>query len=764
MKKSAITLLLLITVLSIRGAAIGQWNFYMAYNTISDIEPAGKYIYVLNTGSLFSYNTNDQSIQEYNKGNGLNDTDISIITWNESAKRLVIVYTNNNIDLLDNDGNVINMSEYKNKNMTEDKTIHNVCSEGYYTYLLTNFGFIKLNVKDAEFSNTYNLGTKIEGVATVGDYIYVSSPTDKKIYKGNVKANLLDKDNWEDFGKSFISPVLRNFNDNLIGISSGNIIKYSLNSIYNTVILDNADNRTTFINDNGNKMVLCCKDITYVYDGNEVTQLSTPDVTVIGYDKTNDCYWTNDTLNHLQKITYDENGSIVIHDHSISPEGPLYNRFESLLFNNNILYSTGGYYTSRSQMNYPGIVQILKDNQWSICEEDVRSHTGHAFSDMMFTAVDPKKEGHIYVGGRTGLYEFQDGMFVEEYNFHNSPLQTAITNNRNYVLVLGGTYDKAGNLWVMNSMVNGASLVERSADGTWVTHDKEEFIQEGSISRYNMRHLFEDSRGYIWFVNDHWVGTGFGYYDPATDTAKYYDDFINQDNTEISAQYVFSIAEDYDHNIWVGTESGPILLKVKEIQNGGTSLTQVKVPRNDGTNYADYLLASESISAIAIDKANRKWFGTMSDGVYLIDSDNITELYHFTAENSELLDNYIHDIAINHNTGEVFFATEKGLCSYMGDATETNDELVSDNIYAYPNPVRPDYTGLITIVGLTYNADIKITTANGTLVNSGRSHGGTYTWNGCDQNGERVASGVYMVQTAKSDGSKGTVCKIAIVR
>ena len=86
-----------------------------------------------------------------------------------------------------------------------------------------------------------------------------------------------------------------------------------------------------------------------------------------------------------------------------------------------------------------------------------------------------------------------------------------------------------------------------------------------------------------------------------------------------------------------------------------------------------------------------------------------------------------------------------------------------DVTYAYPNPVRPDYTGPITIVGLTYNADVKIVTANGTLVAQGRSNGGTFEWDGCDTRGRRVASGVYMVQTATADGSKGTVCKIAVV-
>jgi hypothetical protein len=124
----------------------------------------------------------------------------------------------------------------------------------------------------------------------------------------------------------------------------------------------------------------------------------------------------------------------------------------------------------------------------------------------------------------------------------------------------------------------------------------------------------------------------------------------------------------------------------------------------------------------------------------------------------------MESIAIDNQTGGVFFGTDKGLCSYISDATAVVDEMTKETVYAYPNPVRPDYTGLITITGLTYDADIKIVTSNGTLVAEGRSNGGTFTWDARDQkSGKRVASGVYMVLAATSEGNKGTVCKIAIV-
>ena len=167
---------------------------------------------------------------------------------------------------------------------------------------------------------------------------------------------------------------------------------------------------------------------------------------------------------------------------------------------------------------------------------------------------------------------------------------------------------------------------------------------------------------------------------------------------------------------------------------------------------------------MAVDQANRKWFGTSNNGVYLISANNMEQIHHFTATNSKLLSNNIESLAINDATGEVFIGTNKGLCSYMSDATATNEEMTQDNVWAYPNPVKPDYTGLITITGLSLDADVKIVSTSGTLVNQGRSNGGTYTWNGCDLKGRRVASGIYMVETATSNGEKGAVCKIAIIR
>ena len=287
------------------------------------------------------------------------------------------------------------------------------------------------------------------------------------------------------------------------------------------------------------------------------------------------------------------------------------------------------------------------------------------------------------------------------------------------------------------------------------------YINKSNADLSSMRF---DSRGILWFTNNNWTLSAFYQYNTKDNTVVACEEFINQDGTRVEVGGgVRCVVEEDNVGMWICTNAGPLLLEKSKYGESNPTFIQIKVPRNDGTDYADYLLANIDISSMVIDGGNRKWFGTKGNGVYLISADNMTQIHHFTTENSKLLSDNILDIVINPTTGEVFFGTDKGLCSYVSDATEPNDEMTKDNIWAYPNPVESGYTGPITITGLTLDADVKILAANGALIAEGRSNGGTFVWDGCDKQGRRVASGIYMVATATSSGEKGTVCKIAIV-
>ena len=760
MRKAIVTLMAICIAICIKGGPIGTWTSYLAYSDITSIAPAGKTVYVLSSKGLFAYNTSDHSIQTFDKMNALSDCNISHIAWCQQARRLIIIYQNQNIDLLDEKGHATNISAFYNKSMTADKTVNDLKVVGKDAYVATNFGILKINVAQAEITATYNLGKKVMATAVSDGYIYAAC-AEQGIIKGKTTDNLLDKTNWSNEA-DFNATHLFAFDGKLFAATDGFIYRRDNGTwqmAYNI--------HYTFCNLNGNKLVFGHNEGLCIFNnaGDPVIINSgISHLKAFAYDSTNNCYWSNQSDDKLYSLTLDGK-EIVAGTTDLAPDGPKYNYFGFMRYANNRLYSCGGGYDSFAELFREAIVQNYSNDKWTIYEDQLQEQVGNLFQDFTCLDYDPKNPEHVFVGGRAGIYEYLNGKFVNFYNCENSPLMYATPDNSpNYILVLGLKFDKKGSLWCLNSFAEKASILELKTDGTWEEHHKEILMDDNGRSLPNMKCMILDSRGLFWFVNNHWSVPSFYCFDPANDAMNHYVSMVNEDGATLTLTGVRCIAEDKKGNMWMGTNIGPLMLPAEDISKGSNVvLQQVKVPRNDGTNFADYLLSGVDITCIAIDGGNRKWFGTNGNGAYLISDDNMTQVQHFLADNSMLLSNNIESITINDATGEVFFGTDNGLCSYMSDATATNETMDTDNVYAYPNPVRPDYTGLITVTGLSMNADVKIVNANGTLIAEGVSNGGTFTWDGCDTDGKRVASGVYMVMTATSEGSKGTVCKIAIV-
>lgn len=656
-------------------AAIGDWKIYMAYSDIQQIEQAGNLLFVRASNSLYVYNKNDQSIKTYDKNDGLNGVTITNIAWNTAAKRLVIIYEDSNIDLLDAKGNIINVGDLYNKSMTDDKTINDIACWQNYAFLATNFGGVKLDVAKAEISETYLLGYRTNRVGVVDGRVYLRQYAGWKLANASLTdSNLQDPAQW-------------------------------------TLIPHNAK--------------YYAKDLT----------------------------------------AYNENIDLV---KTLKPGGPQVNYIGNLRIHSNKLYTSNG--VSGGTQN--ACIQVWDGNDWTSFDMSFADQLDHKFRNIYSFDFDPYDDNHLFAGAMSGLYEFRNGQFVKEYNCDNSELEIAYTvnGNRDYVIVQTVKYDKQGNLWLANNIATSHSLFSLKRGSGQLTSLHKDALMEDIRNNKGMEGLKGitfDKQGTLWMVNDDYRAPSLIKYLPEQDTVVLYQNFVNQDGQKISElYYVRCTTTDSDGNRWIGTNVGPLYIAYGDLDKSPANISfiQPKVARNDGTNLADYLLSGVDINTICIDGAGRKWFGTTGSGLYLISQDNQEQIQHYTKDNSPLISNDILDLALDPTSGELYISTTKGLCSLTTDVTAPSEEMNKDNVYAYPNPVDPDYSGMITISGLSLDADIKITTATGYLVNQGRSNGGSYQWDGRDLKGKRVASGVYNVISAKSDGSKGTVCKVAIIR
>ena len=689
MKTITLLITILFMVLPLSATDKESWEIYTSYNDITEIEPAGNLVFALASNGLFSYHIKDGSVTTYDKANTLSDFDINHIAWNKTTKKLVITYTNGNIDLLDANGNVVNVPDLYLKSMTDNKQINHINISGANVYLSLSFGIIKLDTKEGKILDTYKLGFNVNYSYIEDNCLYAASK-EAGLYRGVLKNNLIDKNNWE---------------------KTGNFKEQTMNS-------------------------------TNVYD-------------------TTNKYWWTVKEGKLTYYTLNTDKEKIYQTEGIIPDGPASNKFYRLYINKNKLYAVAGAWSQEKDCNNMGEVHVWNGEKWEEFEQPSDASLGHRYRDLLCLDFDPSKEGHIMVGSKAGLYEFQDGKFIKCYNKDNTSVITSPLGN-NYTIISSVKYDATGKLWLLNSLGDNSILSFDQTTQEWKHYPHSEI---GSNDRYNLTGLIiGKNNGNIWFVNNYYEKNRLYKYNYNTDELTMYGPtFTNEDGRDITPIYVHCLAEDRNGNIWIGTTSGPLYLSMSDIKNGNNIFTQHKVPRNDNTNYADYLLDNSNIRCIAVDGANQKWFGT-DNGVYLVSDDCNTQIYHFDTDNSPLISNIVYSIAVNNNTGKVYFATDKGLCSFNNGIVGSNSEMIKDNVYAYPNPVKPDYTGKINIVGLSFNANIKIVSTNGTLINEGRSAGGSYSWDGCDLNGKKVASGIYMVETATESGEKGIVCKIAIIR
>jgi len=750
--------------------AMGKWRTHLAYDSITQIAQTRENIFAISKGALFSINKLDNDDQNfYSKINGLSDVSIVKIEYDKNNDQLIIVYQNGNIDIMHTAG-VSNIPDLRNKQMSSGKGINHIFLKGDSAYLSCDFGILVMNMEGKEISDTYIIGTNSSEVKVLATTIYngkIYALTANAIYTANTNnPNLVNYEFWTNttgFPGSGNYQNIFTFAGKLVLLRNKKLYKQELNGIWTTLLADknintiNLSNAKIIAGDGTSNLSV----LNESFEKSEVSIMSSSDVEC---DSENDTYWLAGAA--LGVISYKTTtGELNYH----KPLGPAVNIPWDITFAGEKMFMVpGGRWAG--QYNIIGKVMIYENGTWTnIDGSQIASITGKAALDFVNVAVHPDDDSHFFVTSYgTGLYEFKNNEFYKHHDHINTNgiIETVIPSNPYlYMRLDGAVFDKDKNLLFANNHSNSAIKMLLSS-GEWLAlyYPKANHPTLGKIIISNLNSnqkwipsvrftpgiFIWDDKGTLTDIND--------------DENLFLNKLIDVDNvgSYIYPTYFYCLAQDKNGVFWAGTDLGPLLFyNPSKVFEKDYTCSRIKIPRNDGTGLADYLLQNEKIKAIAIDGANRKWIGTETSGLYLMSENGQETIQHFTTTNSPLLSNNIMSLAINPVSGEVFIGTGNGLVSYQGDAAEGSN--IYNDVYAYPNPVRENYNGIITITGLVAKTQVKITDLNGNLIYQTVSNGSIATWDGKDVHGRKVSTGIYMAICANEDGTQSTITKIMVI-
>lgn len=760
------------------------WTTYFAYADATAVVEADGRCYAVMNGNLMSYEPQTEEVRCYDGLNSeLSSKDIAFIRYSEAQHMLVLVYSDGNIDLFDvRTERIINIPHFKN-NPGQNFALRNLNVQDDDAFLCTAEGVIWISLRRGVIMGQYALGD-VRAAALYENCLYASLAT-PGVLRVSLDGNPSDIKRWEKFSTLDVSDMAVAFGylylASLYTSANASLKEYGLWVYGSDQPLKKVTSASTRTLRRSAHSLVFWQGTSYMAIREEAPLTVETDIASSGNLKFTDIYPSSD--GGYWGILPDaglvhgtcEDGVFTADITDLKGDGPSFEHPYTLRILGGDLFVLGGYHDFTNKNHFPYRVAYLDaDDSWHDFEapsaDDGWLRQNHDFRDVTSIACDPRDASHYYVTTfGHGIFEYRNGHIVSQLTEGNSDLHTLSPNNLDYIRTNSAIFDAQGNLFVTNMGVE-TSIWCLTPQGQWLPfhHPSLEKIPDFGPS-------IIDRNGRLWICQCTHTALHIGGFlcldyngtpaNTADDVYTYRDSFINQDGSSISFHSGLSIAEDLDGRIWLGTDNG--LYVVDDPDHWPDSdflVTQVKVPRNDGTNYADYLLAGATINAIAVDGANCKWIGTEGDGIYVVSPDGTVILHHFTSSDSPLVSDIIWSLACHPETGEVFIGTDMGLMSYQSRTSVAADELNDDNVRIYPNPVRPDYDGPVTIDGLVFDCDVKIVSVSGHVVAAGISQGGTFTWDGRGFGGQRVGSGVYHVMMATPDGRQTAVGKIAIVR
>ncbi|MBR0194961.1 MAG: hypothetical protein IJQ32_01775 [Paludibacteraceae bacterium] len=759
--------------------SIMQWKLHLSYTDPDALVATPERIYACSSGSLCYVDRADDHIGYMNKTTGLNGSFVTSMAYHPASGNMVIGYVDGRIDLVDKNDYVKQLPDLYMKAGAINPTINSIYAGSKYVYMAMTFGILAVNPSKAEVVGTYyvdschiknskgewiSVDAEILRVVEHGDTLYAFS--DSILYSGALRDNLLDYTYWHR------SPyTLRELQDAVVYNNTLYTLQHdSLYRLTNSGWKLAVKQPVNWIHSSDNKLLV---DLTGlgVYQLEEDDQLTGITNSYITRDGayTRGEYWVAATNKGIVRLQSSGDAVFV-------PDGPNSNTGYFLHSAHGRIYTTIGGRWAVQFFREPRM-SIYDGHSWTTLSKEDMAVNEYGMrlyaTDPVSIAVDPNDPDHYYIATYCdGLFEYNHGAVTRYGHGVNGSTIKLVDDGGyyhtyfyEYTRTDGTMMDEEGNLWVMNATSIGQPIHVMTPNHQWYglqlrSNGSKVVLETPAALRTDNR----DSH-FKWFLDQRKTTGVFMMDDGGTPTNSTDDrcikrsEFVDQNGNIVRPSFLYCMEQDQNGRMWLGTESGIIIIPETTDLFTSNTCYRIIIPRNDGTGLGDYLLGNEQINCMACDGGNRMWIGTAGSGLFLIEDDTIT-VAHFTENNSMIPSNNILSLAIIPQTGEVFAGTDYGIASYLSDASEPRENM--DDAYAFPNPVRPEYGGSVSITGLMDNSEVNIIDAGGNLVCKTRSHGGTAVWDCKRADGRLATAGIYTALCNTKGGHKAV--KIMIIR
>ena len=741
-----------------------DWKHHVSYTEGVDVAPFKEYVYAAFKNGVVQYNMDEYSHEKYTSVNYLSDVDISCIR-SDNQKYVLIGYSNGNLDLI-LDNTFFNLPEIFNGSQSGNKEIKDIYFDGDLAYVSSGIGVILYDLKKKEVREFFK-PTETEEVndATIfNDSIFVT--TKNGIYKADRNYPFLaDINAWTKLSS-------------LGALNNGDFTQIETTGTDLYAVYNSSD----FLSDSLIKIGQTIEGVASVsrFESPKL-RYSDGKMTASGYVTVQDViglnaeaklfgYVSGKSPNISNAIWYNNQyfladtriglvrGANTWNNFNVNINSPHKSDVYGLAVSQGRVVVTGGglYKYTENTYNSSGMYTYQSGSWTNINTENSGLEFGRAF-DYSGAAIDPNNENRYFIYGQSGqaLVQMNENGYVGSFDPFNSTLDSVPSTSGDDVRIGGAEIDDNGFLWVGNSFSN-EPLKILSPDGIW--------HKRGLSSAINNSIIYDVSIDYF---DRKWISSqtgGIVVLDHNRTETDFSDDIIKTISTgegDLPSNRVFCTRMDFDGEVWIGTGEGlAVIYNGEDVFNEETPVEASRILVQKETD-VEILLGTNAIIDIEIDGANRKWVVVEQSGLICLSPDGSEEIYSFNMDNSPLVSNNISDIEIDHITGEIYIATDKGLMSFRADASQSDSEF--KDVKVFPNPVLPTYEGSVTVTGLGYNSHVNVTDVAGNLVYETTSNGGTVTWNCKTVNGEKVSTGVYLFWAGRNDEKGRKVAKVMVI-